>query len=116
VSSHILSEVEQTCDQVAIVARGRCVAQGRVDELLRGATDKIRVRVASDDAEAARVLGGAGWTAAFDEHGALIVNVNGRGSDDITRCLAQSGLFVSELTPVTRSLEDVFMELTEEPA
>jgi hypothetical protein len=62
------------------------------------------------------VLGGAGWAAALDEQGALIVNVNGRRSDDITRCLAQAGLFVSELTPVTRSFEDVFMELTEEPA
>src|SRR5690349_11779981 len=102
VSSHILSEVEQTCDQVAIVAKGRCVAQGRVDDLLLGATGQYRVRVAAANGDAVPVLANAGWSASPDTDGALLVDVNGRASADITRDLASAGLFVSELTPVAR--------------
>jgi ABC-2 type transport system ATP-binding protein len=110
VSSHLLSEVEQTCDRVAIVARGRCVAEGRVEELLRGSTAKYRVKVSGETAT--HVLATAGWSVREDgDH--LIVEDGMRPSADITRCLADAGLFVSELTPMGRSLEDVFLDLTE---
>src|SRR5262249_57946562 len=45
VSSHILSEVEQTCDRVAIIARGRLVATGTIDEILEGGTPTMKARV-----------------------------------------------------------------------
>ena len=114
VSSHILSEVEQTCDHVAIVAHGRCVTSGKVDDLLRGSTGKFRVKVANTtNGEAVHVLAGAGWKVESDD-GSMIVGVDDAHSADVTRCLASAGLFVSELTPIARSLEDVFLELTEE--
>ncbi len=114
VSSHILSEVEQTCDRVAIVAKGRCIAEGKVDELLRAKTGRYRVKVAGDlNGHVAGVLGGAGWTATSDGDDALIVDIGDTESHEITRCLAAAGMYVSELTPVSRSLEDVFLELTE---
>ena len=52
VSSHILSEVEHACDRVAIVAHGKCVASGRVSELLQGTNARFRVRV--DDPQRTR--------------------------------------------------------------
>jgi ABC-2 type transport system ATP-binding protein len=113
VSSHILSEVEHTCDRVAIVAAGRCIAEGRVDELLRGATGSYRVIVGETQAAAMAQLEAHGWQ--YERDGdALIVQVNGRASDGITRTLADANIYLSELTPIARSLEDVFMELTEE--
>ena len=110
VSSHILSEVEHACDRVAIVARGRCIAAGTVTELLRGTTSRFRVRAA--DARAMNVLRAAGWSVTAAEDGSLIVDVEAARSAEITRTLAQAEIYVAELTAMTRSLEDVFLELT----
>jgi hypothetical protein len=58
-------------------------------------------------------LDARGWK--YERDGdALIVQANGRASDDITRTLADANIYLSELTPIARSLEDVFMELTED--
>ncbi len=113
VSSHILSEVEHACDRVAIVAHGRCIADGRVDELLRGATARYRVR--ANDGRAPDVLARLGWTVSPGGDGTFVVDVGTAPSDAVTRDLAEAGIFLSELTPVARSLEEVFLELTEEP-
>ncbi len=112
VSSHILSEVEHTCDRVAIVAHGKCIANGRVDELLRGTTGRYRVR--ANDARAPDVLARSGWTVHPDGDGSFVVDVGTAPSDAVTRVLAEAGIFLSELSPVARSLEEVFLELTEE--
>src|SRR5215210_3054571 len=69
VSSHLLTEVQQTCDHVAVVSRGRCVASGSVADLLRGGVSRYRVRVPGGDAErdaAAGVLRGHGSTVDVD--------------------------------------------------
>ncbi len=112
VSSHILSEVEHACDRVAIVAHGKCIASGRVSELLQGANARYRVRV--DDPRARAVLTAGGWTVEPDDGGALVVDVDASRSHEVTSSLAREGIFLSELTPIARSLEDVFLELTEE--
>jgi ABC-type multidrug transport system ATPase subunit len=112
VSSHILSEIEHSCDRVAIVARGKCIASGRVSELLQGANAQFRVRVA--DPRARDVLTADGWTLDTDADGILVVDVDESRSHEVTAALARAGIYLSELTPVARSLEDVFLELTEE--
>jgi ABC-type multidrug transport system ATPase subunit len=112
VSSHILSEVEHACDRVAIVAHGKCIASGRVEELLRGATGRYRVR--ANDGRAPDVLARSGWTVKPDGDGTFVVDVGTAPSDTVTRALAEAGIFLSELTPVARSLEEVFLEVTEE--
>jgi ABC-2 type transport system ATP-binding protein len=119
VSSHLLSEVEHTCDRVAIIAHGRCITTGRVDELLAGGHARHRVRVpdpAHQNEIARAVLGGAGWHTALDGEGGILVDVTAERAHEITQALAASGVFVSELTPITRSLEEVFLELTHEEA
>ena len=112
VSSHILAEIEHVCDRVAIVAHGRCIASGRVSELLRGATARYRVRV--DDPRARDVLVAGGWHVEAEPDGAWVVDVGANRSSDVTSTLAAGGIFLSELTPIARSLEEVFLELTEE--
>ncbi len=112
VSSHILAEVEHVCDRVAIVAHGRCIADGRVSDLLQGSRTRFRVRVA--DPRAHGVLVAAGWNVEPEADGGLVVDVDASRSAEVTGTLAGAGIFLSELTPVARSLEDVFLELTEE--
>jgi ABC-type multidrug transport system ATPase subunit len=112
VSSHILAEVEHVCDRVAIVAHGKCIADGKVSDLLQGSRTRFRVRVA--DPRARDVLTGAGWPVEADADGSLVVDVDATRSAEVTATLAGAGIFLSELTPVARSLEEVFLELTEE--
>ena len=115
VSSHLLSEVEHMCDRVAIIAHGRCIATGRVDDLLAGGQARHRVRLpdpAGQNGHARDALAHAGWAVSLDDEGALVVDVGANRAHEVTRTLAEIGMFVSELSPVTRSLEDVFLELT----
>lgn len=113
VSSHLLAEVEQVCDRVAIVNRGELVTAGSVREIVEGtrsATMDVRVRVADLPAGDA-VLRGAGWqvTPAGDH---MVVS----GVDDpgrITYALAAAGQYLTELTPLAPDLESVFLTLTE---
>lgn len=109
-SSHQLSEVQQVCDSVTIVARGRHVRSGRVTEVLAGqGTGEIRVGLTDRDA-GVRVLSSAG-VAVRVEGDHLVVS----GVDDaarVTRQLADAGLYVRELVPVRADLERVFLELT----
>jgi ABC-2 type transport system ATP-binding protein len=114
VSSHILAEVEHACDRVAIVAHGKCIASGRVSDLLQGANAHYRVRV--DDPRAREVLTSGGWTVEPDGDGTMVVAVDASRSHEVTGTLAHAGIYLSELTPIARSLEDVFLELTEEPS
>lgn len=115
VSSHILSEVEQTCDRITVIARGRQITTGSVHELLAGTDAKFHVRVPGGERErhvAAAVLTNAGYEVLLDAAGELFVAVDAAHSDMVTKALADASIYVSLLAPVERSLEDVFLELT----
>jgi ABC-2 type transport system ATP-binding protein len=111
VSSHLLGEVAQTCDHLAILRRGRCVETGSVAELLaRAGRPSMRVRV-DDPVAGARTLIEAGFVAAV-AGGAIDVDAAPERGPDITRALAAGGHWVAELTPIAASLEDLFLDLT----
>ncbi|MFL5790161.1 MAG: ABC transporter ATP-binding protein [Actinomycetota bacterium] len=113
VSSHILSEVQQTADHVAIVAKGKLIKAGPVGEVLAttGATGVI-VKLA--DLEAGRrALSDANIPVTIHA-GAIRADVPADQSERISRTLAQAGLYVSELRPDTVDLETVFLELTKD--
>jgi ABC-2 type transport system ATP-binding protein len=112
VSSHILSEIEQTCDRVAILNRGRCVAQGTVREVLAsaGAGEAMLVRV--DDLDAGvTVLRRIGLPAERRKED-LRVAISRAHAAQVTETLAQNGQWVTDLRPDERSLEELFLELT----
>ena len=113
-SSHLLAEVEQVCDHVSIMARGRCVASGAVRDVLAGrSSNEVRVRVA-DQPAARGVLERAGHRV-VEVDGAL--RVSGVSSPaELTRVLAEHGHYLSELAPVAVDLESAFLELTGEAA
>jgi ABC-2 type transport system ATP-binding protein len=112
-SSHILAEVQQVCHSVSIIGNGRLLASGDVDDLVgAGAASTTRVRVA-DQPTAAAHLERAGFTVASNGDGALHVE-GATDTEQITRLLAEQGMYVSELTPVRRDLESVFLALTKD--
>src|SRR4051812_10548052 len=99
-SSHLLSEVEQVCDRVAILAHGRCVATGSVSEVLAtSATGELRVRV-DDSAVAGEVLTAAGMSSSVVDATTLTVT----GVDDpakVTAALARRRIYLRELTAIS---------------
>jgi ABC-2 type transport system ATP-binding protein len=110
VSSHILAEVEQICDSVTIISRGRRVAAGPVADVL-ATQDKgeYLVRVGAHD-RATELLTAAGMAVRTGD-GHLIV---GGAADPatITEVLGADGVWLSELSPLTPDLESVFLTLT----
>jgi ABC-2 type transport system ATP-binding protein len=111
-NSHLLSEVEQVCDRVAIVDRGRVVAQGTLDELLGG--DTVRIRATDLDRAARAALAGYGQ---LDAEGDWLVI---RGIDDervpeLVAHIVRLGGRVSAVEPRHESLEDRFLRLLGQP-
>ncbi len=110
VSSHILTEVQQIADTVSIVAQGRLVASGRVDDLVAGGgAAPVRVGVRDRDG-ASRLLRAKGWTVS-DEGSDLVVT--GAAASDINETLARDGLYAHELRTEHADLEQVFLALTQ---
>jgi ABC-2 type transport system ATP-binding protein len=117
-SSHILGEVQQICDSVTIVSRGRRVAHGPVAEVL-ASQDKgeYRVRVRDHNRGAAILAQAGAPIQVYDDH---FVVSDLADPAWITETLAAHQLWVSELTPLVPDLESVFLQLTgatpEQPA
>ena len=114
VSSHLLSEVRQTCDRVAILARGRCMTAGPVAEVLAsGHGAGLLVRL--DDLDRGQaVLNATGIQASRNGDG-LHVAVALDQAATVTKALAAQGLYLTELRPDEADLEAVFLELTSQP-
>ncbi len=114
-SSHLLAEVEELCNRVAIVRSGRIVYEGELDEMRAAAGLTIRLRT-SDDEVALRVLAGRRGISDVVRHGTAPIQF--RAADEtaigeLSRALADSGALILELAPSAATLEDLFFELTE---
>jgi ABC-2 type transport system ATP-binding protein len=114
VSSHILSEVQQVADHVAILARGRAVAAGAVDEVLAAGRSSALVVRLDDVPRGLDVLVAAGLPATIED-GAILVSPPPEDPATVTRVLAEAGLYLRELRAHQVDLETVFLELTREP-
>ena len=114
VSSHLLSEVSQTADDVVVIAKGELRASGPLDEVVGQGAGTATIRVAAPDAAAlAGALDAAGIAHRGGSSGALLVT--GSTGEAVGAAANAKGVALSELTEVSRSLEDVFLELTGEP-
>ena len=111
-SSHLLNEVEQTCDRVAIIRKGKLVVQGRVDEL-RGQASLI-IKATPTDAARRSLVQMLGQAAVAGVDGTLRLSVSPDRAADINAALVSAGIRVSELRPAERTLEEVFLSLTGE--
>lgn len=110
-SSHLLGEIEQTCDRVAILRQGRCVLTANVAELLHERRGTWLLEVpAEHDAEAVAVLYKCGLAS---ERAGTHLRVRNADGPDISRALGQAGVWLRELRPEASTLEQLFLELTE---
>lgn len=114
VSSHILTEVEQMCDDVAILKTGRLIAQGPVASVVSasGRAASVLLRT-TDDEGAMEALRAMPWvTSVRREDGRLVVDAPLEHTSDISRTLAERQIWLSELRASASSLEEAFMEIT----
>jgi ABC-2 type transport system ATP-binding protein len=112
VSSHVLSEVEQTVDSVVIIARGRLVHEGTLDELRARGTVSVLVHTPTPD----RLL------AALDRLGAAVtpeapdrLRIRGASAPAVGHAAWEAGVELHGLREDTSSLEQVFLEMTDPP-
>ena len=112
VSSHLMSEIEGTADDLVVIGRGRLIAETTVAELLAGLSDgRVRLR-APQAARVMTVLARAGGT--VTSTGADTLIVTGLDAAQIADLTAENGLRLLELSPERTTLEDAFLELTRE--
>jgi ABC-2 type transport system ATP-binding protein len=115
ISSHLLAEIEQICDSVTIISRGRRVAAGAVSEVLAASDTRgeYRVRVAGSVADplaqAAAAIGQAGLPVKVAGDHLVVSDL--ADPSWVTKTLAAQDLWVSQLTPLA-DLEDAFLQLT----
>jgi ABC-type multidrug transport system ATPase subunit len=113
-SSHLMTEVEQICDRVGVISRGSLVGEGTVDELRGRETLWLRAEPVLEAERIVRALQGVDEVARID--GGLRVAIDAAGAPAINRALVEAGIAVGELRPERASLEQVFLELTEDAA
>jgi len=113
ISSHLLEEVEEICNRAAIIKEGRLLVCGEVRSLLAEERRTFKV-VVSDTARARQLLEGQAWVEAVaDQDGRLLVTTRQEDSAKIAELLVGAGLALEELSPRTKTLREVFMELVQ---
>ncbi|MGZ6827957.1 MAG: alpha/beta fold hydrolase, partial [Mycobacteriales bacterium] len=112
VSSHLLSEVEQTCSHVVVMSRGKVVAQGSVDDLLSDSgTVHIDVPEVDRDRAAEVALAMPGVVSVHRDGQAVVVELGSASQADVVATLVHADVDVHGIAS-RRRLEDVFLELT----
>ncbi len=112
-SSHLLHEVEQVCDSVAILSRGKLIAQGAVADLLHS-NEGVRL-FTTDDSVAQKILAELDWVEGVTAKGqGLDVSAPIARSWELTRELGNSQVYVTEMWPLQVSLEQYFLDVTAE--
>lgn len=110
-SSHLLHEVEQVCDSVAILSRGKLIAQGDVADLLRS-QDEIRLQTTDND-KAVDVLSALGWIDDVKiEDDEVVVGASSDRAPELSTVLGRSEVFVTNISTGQKSLESYFLEVT----
>ncbi|MGO9971848.1 MAG: ABC transporter ATP-binding protein [Solirubrobacteraceae bacterium] len=112
-SSHLLGEVEEVCNRVAIVRTGRIVYEGSIGDLSRGAGTAYRLAT-TDDTRAIEICRRQrGITDVGTAHGRIVFTTGERVAAELSRELVLEGVLIHELAPQTVTLEDLFFSLTE---
>src|SRR5579862_6163580 len=110
VSSHLMSEMENTADHLIVIGRGKLIAATSMQEFVASASGaSVRVRTPSAD-QLVRAVTAEGATTATDDDGAI--EVRGMTAEAVGDIAFEQAIRLHELTTVHASLEEAFMELT----
>ena len=115
ISSHLLGEMEQMVEQVGIIDHGHILFEGPLTELQRHSRGNVTLRLL-DPAKAAPILRANGLTAHSDSCVVTLPPPQDALLADLVQKLAACGAGVVELTPHTKTLEEIFLSLTSEEA
>jgi ABC-2 type transport system ATP-binding protein len=112
-NSHLLHEVEQVCRRVAIIKKGKLVAQGLVRDL-RGDGDTLQITV-NDPRRAIDILKSIGWIKSVSmESDHLLVCLKPEKNAELSALLAGEKIFITEMKAREHTLEEYFLEMTGE--
>jgi len=113
VSSHLMSEMALTADHVVVIGRGRLITDQPVSELVAQSSHRF-VRVQTPDLDRLRgPIEAAGGTLTPEERDGA-VTVTGLSAPEVGDLASAHGVRIHELTPLTASLEEAFMEITKD--
>jgi ABC-2 type transport system ATP-binding protein len=109
--SHLLPDVEKTCDHVVVVVQGRVALQGSIAELTAADEARIRVEVEEREDEFAASLQGAGMlTESSDVKGLIVTVPHADDADAICSVAADGGFHLRTIDPVRSTLEQIFLQ------
>jgi ABC-2 type transport system ATP-binding protein len=111
-SSHLLGEAEQICDRVGVISGGRLLAESTVDDLLGQAGLLVRAQPLERARDSLERLVGAGNVALVD--GGFRLRTGPEQAGRVSRALADDDVVLTELRPLERTLEEVFLEMTDD--
>ncbi len=114
-SSHLLAEVEDVCNRVAIVRSGRIVYEGEIAALQRGAAGTTYRVETTDDERAVAVCRAQRGVADVhvDEHGRILFTADEAAVAELSGALVEAGALIHALAPQSVTLEDLFFSFTE---
>ena len=111
ISSHLMSEMAMVADHIIIIGRGRLISDSPMSDLIERASGRV-IKVRSPDAAQIReVVTRSGRTVTDADDGAILIS--GLSAEAVGKEATRRGWTLYELTPVQRSLEDIYMELTD---
>ncbi len=112
-SSHVLGDVEQICDRVAILSKGRLAVQGRVDELLTRRVTHVEVIASGLPDGTESEIAAMALSSRTSEEGRHFVLADLSRANEAVRRIHSAGASLVEFSPVKESLEDYFLRLQE---
>jgi len=112
-SSHLLAEVEELCNRVAIIRKGRIVYEGALGELLRSAGGGYRLRVGDPERARLVLLAQPGVAGVEVRERELVVACDEAAIGVASVALGRAGIEITALVPQTATLEELFLGLTE---
>jgi ABC-2 type transport system ATP-binding protein len=109
--SHLLYEVEQICSRVAIIRRGKVLAEGKIAELLH--PSKYVEVVVNEIARASEILRSVDWIVNLQAgEKSITLQPRDREASEVVRLLSEQGIYPSAVIPKSSTLEDFFLEVT----
>ena len=112
-SSHLMGEVEDLCDRVAIVRTGKVVYEGSLPELLASTAGRYTLRTTDDVRAAALAADRPGVTEVRFADGGLTLSASEEAAVALSLALGEAGVGIAALVPRTATLEELFFRLTE---
>ncbi|HUJ35650.1 MAG TPA: ABC transporter ATP-binding protein [Solirubrobacteraceae bacterium] len=112
-SSHLLAEVEELCNRVAIVRTGKIVYEGAIADLKRGAGATYRLSTTDDERAMAVCRAQPGIADVRVVHGKISFTADEPVVAELSQALIEAGALIKSLAPETVTLEDLFFSLTE---